>query len=67
MVKITINNKEYQAEEGCSILEVALHNGIEISHLCYHENLSVYGGCRLCLVEVTRNGKKKLTTSCTYP
>ena len=35
MVKITIDNKEYQAEEGCSILEVALHNGIEISHLCY--------------------------------
>lgn len=67
MVKITIDHKQYQAEEGRSILEIALSNGLEIPHLCYHENLSAHGGCRLCLVEVTRDGKTKLTTSCTYP
>ncbi|NMB35717.1 MAG: 2Fe-2S iron-sulfur cluster binding domain-containing protein [Firmicutes bacterium] len=67
MVNLTIDGKKYQAEEGQNVLEVALENGIEIPHLCYHENLSPYGGCRLCLVEVTRNGRAFLTTSCTYP
>ncbi len=66
MLSITIDNKQYQAEEGQSILEAALNNGIEIPHLCYHENLSAYGGCRLCLVEVNKDGKTKLTTACTY-
>lgn len=67
MVKIIIDNKEYRAEEGQSVLEIALNNGIEIPHLCYHESLTSHGGCRLCLVEVTKDGKTKLTTSCTYP
>ena len=29
-------------------------NGIDIPTLCYCENLSIYGGCRLCLVENER-------------
>ena len=62
-----IDGKNYQAEEGQNVLQVALENGVEIPHLCYHENLSPYGGCRLCLVEVTRNGRAFLTASCTYP
>lgn len=67
MARITIDGKEYQVEQGQSVLEAALENGIEIPHLCYHEALSPYGGCRLCLVEITRNGRTLMTTSCTYP
>ena len=67
MVNLTIDGKKYQAEEGQSVLQVALENGVEIPHLCYHENLSSHGGCRLCLVEVTRGGRILLTASCTYP
>ena len=33
-----------------NVLEVARNNGIDIPSLCYCENLSIYGGCRLCLV-----------------
>lgn len=33
-------------------MEAAHAHGIEIPHLCYHPELSVPGGCRLCLVEV---------------
>ena len=33
-------------------MEAARANGIDIPHLCYHPELSVSGGCRLCLVEV---------------
>lgn len=31
-----------------NVLEVARNNGIDIPSLCYCENLSIYGGCRLC-------------------
>ena len=34
-----------------NVLEVARNNGIDIPSLCYCENLSIYGGCRLCLVD----------------
>ena len=67
MVNLTIDGQQYQAAEGQNVLQVALENGIEIPHLCYHENLSSHGGCRLCLVEVTRGQRTLLTTSCTYP
>ncbi|MGI5823314.1 MAG: 2Fe-2S iron-sulfur cluster-binding protein [Dethiobacteria bacterium] len=67
MVNITIDGQQFQAVEGQNVLQVALDNGIEIPHLCYHENLSSYGGCRLCLVEVTKGQRTTLTTSCTYP
>lgn len=67
MITLTIDGKRYKAEEGRSVLQVALDAGIDIPHLCYHESLSAYGGCRLCLVEITRGKRTTLTTSCTYP
>ena len=67
MITLWINDKQYQAAEGQSVLQVALDNGIEIPHLCYHESLSSQGSCRLCLVEVTKGSKTIMTTSCTYP
>ena len=67
MITLTINGKQYTAEEGQNLLQAALDNGIEIPHLCYHEKLSPYGGCRLCLVEITKGKKTTMTTSCTYP
>ena len=39
-----------------SVLEVALKNHIDIPHLCYCEKLSVYGGCRICVVETDKGG-----------
>jgi len=48
-------------------LEVARENGIYIPALCYHEAVSSYGACRLCLVEITTTkGRKRLVTSCIY-
>jgi formate dehydrogenase alpha subunit len=52
MINLTIDGKEISASPGSTVLEVALENGIQIPHLCYHPELSVSGGCRLCLVEV---------------
>lgn len=64
MITIKIDNKEIKCEKDRFIIDVARENGIEISALCYDPNLSVFGGCRLCIVEVVQNGRKKIQTSC---
>ena len=51
-MKLTIDGVELSARSGCSVLDAALQNSIYIPHLCWHPELSPYGGCRLCLVEV---------------
>jgi len=61
LVVFTINGKEVKAEKDNTILEVAKKNNIKIPTLCYDENLSIFGGCRLCLVEL---GNGKLVTAC---
>lgn len=52
MKTIQIDGKKILAKPGSTVMEAALANGIEIPHLCYHPELSVSGGCRLCIVEV---------------
>jgi NADH dehydrogenase/NADH:ubiquinone oxidoreductase subunit G len=66
MVELTIDGQKVQAKEGTTILEVARENNIYIPTLCYHEEVTPYGACRLCLVEVTRNGRERLVASCLY-
>jgi iron-only hydrogenase group A len=60
-IKFKINDKEYLAKSGESILDVALREKIEIPHLCKHPDLCIKGNCRVCLVEVKGMG---LVTSC---
>lgn len=62
VVKFIINGKEIEAEEGTFILEAARNNGIEIPTLCYDKELTNFGGCRLCVVEI--EGAKNLIASC---
>ena len=67
MPKLTIDGISFDAPKGWTVLEVAGFLGIKIPTLCYHEGLSPWGGCRLCIVEIGRGDKTKLVTSCTYP
>ncbi|MEJ2657393.1 MAG: 2Fe-2S iron-sulfur cluster-binding protein [Desulfobacterales bacterium] len=64
MVQMTLNNKEIEAPEGLTILEVARKQGIDIPTLCYHEALGPYGVCRLCIVEVGGALRKGIRISC---
>jgi NADH dehydrogenase/NADH:ubiquinone oxidoreductase subunit G len=67
---VFIDNKQYAAKEGETILDVARRNGIEIPTLCHHEALEPVGACRLCMVEITHQdwkGWTGLVTSCLYP
>ena len=67
MIELRMNGVDVQAEEGWTLLETARFYGLQIPTLCYHEGLSAYGGCRLCLVEIGEWPKAKLVSSCTYP
>lgn len=62
MPKLTIDGQQIQARPGMTVLEAALANNIDIPHLCYHSELSVPGGCRLCQVEL--EGRPDTVTSC---
>lgn len=67
MPKITIDGINFDSPQGWTILEAAKFLGIDIPILCYHEGLSIWGGCRLCIVEIGGGKNTKLVTSCTYP
>ena len=66
-VKVIINGKECYAEKGEFLLDIAERNGIVIPHLCHHDSLRGLATCRLCITEVTENGRKKIVTSCIFP
>ncbi|MHC4508837.1 MAG: formate dehydrogenase subunit alpha, partial [Planctomycetota bacterium] len=61
-LKLTIDDRQITAQEGQTILQVALANGLEIPNLCYDPRLTPTGSCRLCLVEI--EGQRDLQPSC---
>lgn len=65
MVQITINGKQIEVPEGTTVLRAAEMAGIHIPTLCDHKELTPYGGCRLCIVEV--QGFRVPIASCTLP
>ena len=65
MIKLTIDGKAVEVENGKTVLEAALAAGLYIPNLCYHPDLRPVGACRLCIVEI--DGMRGLPTSCTTP
>jgi len=66
-VMLEIDGKRVVAEEGTTLLEAIRGAGIDIPTLCYSEQLSPAGTCRLCMVEINKGGRKRLVASCSYP
>ena len=64
-VKLKIDGIEATVAEGTMILQAAKDNGIIIPTLCNLDGLTPYGGCRLCLVEIS--GSPKLFPACITP
>jgi NADH dehydrogenase/NADH:ubiquinone oxidoreductase subunit G len=53
MVKLLVDNKEIQAEEGSVLLQVCLENEIYIPNLCFLAKMTHPPvACRMCLVEI---------------
>jgi predicted molibdopterin-dependent oxidoreductase YjgC len=64
-IKLLIDGREYEAEEGMTVLQVTMANGIPLPTLCYHKALKPIGACRLCAVEVVgRAGKPRILLAC---
>lgn len=56
MKTMFIDGIECEFDKARNVFEVAQQNHFDIPNLCYCENLSIYGGCRLCVVENERGG-----------
>lgn len=65
MVTVTIDGQSIEVPEGITILDAAEALGVDIPTLCYHEELTRHGGCRMCVVKV--EGMPTLQTACTFP
>ena len=62
-MKITIDNRLIETGKAVTILDAAMQNGIYIPSLCAHPELTPFGGCRLCIIEV--EGRRGYPTACT--
>lgn len=56
-MKKKVNNK-------ISLIAYLIANGISIPHYCYHNDLSIAGNCRVCLVEL-KNSMKPVVSCAT--
>ncbi|HHY46403.1 MAG TPA: 2Fe-2S iron-sulfur cluster binding domain-containing protein, partial [Firmicutes bacterium] len=52
MGMIIVDGQQVEIDGEKNLLEVIRKAGIDLPTFCYHSELSVYGACRMCLVEV---------------
>ena len=65
MIRIEVNGREVDAQDGEMLLPALRRAGIAIPTLCHYEGLPPSGACRMCVVEVP--GQRGLVPSCAYP
>ena len=53
---VTIDGRQVVIENEQNLLELIRKADIDLVTFCYHSELSVYGACRLCFVEVEGRG-----------
>ena len=61
---LTIDKKRVPIEDEPNLLALIRKAGIDLPTFCYHSELSVYGACRLCMVDVAGMG---LVPACSTP
>ncbi len=61
---MTIDGIPVEIDGEKNLLELIRKAGIKLPTFCYHTELSVYGGCRMCMVENERGG---LDAACSTP
>lgn len=59
-----INGKEVEFSSEDNLLEVIKKSGFNVPTLCYRPDLTKFGACRMCVVEVEGRG---IQSSCTMP
>ncbi len=61
---VTVDGIPVEINGEKNLLELIRKAGIQIPTFCYHSELSVYGACRMCMVENERGG---LEAACSTP
>lgn len=61
---VIINGRQVPIQGERNLLELIRTTGIELPTFCYHSDLSIYGACRLCLVEIEGRG---IVGACSTP
>lgn len=62
VVTLRIDGQDLSAREDETLIEVCRENMIPIPSLCYMDGLTIWGACRLCMVEVS--GQGRLVAAC---
>ena len=61
---MVIDGEQVEFDSEPNILAVVRKAGIELPTFCYYPELSIYGACRMCVVEDERGG---IIASCSTP
>ncbi|WP_160687936.1 [FeFe] hydrogenase, group A [Clostridium sp. C2-6-12] len=61
---MTIDNVPVEIRDEKNILELVRRAGIELPTFCFYSELSVYGACRMCMVETKRGD---MESACSTP
>ncbi len=61
---VSIDGRDIPVEGERNLLEVIRKANIDLPTFCYHSDLSIYGACRLCLVQVEGRG---IQPACSTP
>jgi NADP-reducing hydrogenase subunit HndD len=65
MIKVYVNDQEYEVDESISVLDVTRQAGIQLPTLCKVENRPPVAACRLCVVEI--EDARTLQAACATP
>jgi NADP-reducing hydrogenase subunit HndD len=65
VVKIEVNGRTVDAQDGEMLLAAVRRAGVALPTLCHYEGLPPSGACRMCVVEV--DGQRGLVPSCAVP
>ena len=58
-----VDNVRVEFDDEATIMDVCRKAGVEVPNFCFHSDLSVYGACRMCMVEDEATGK--IDAACT--
>ena len=62
MIKLTVNGRSVELNDGSTLLDAAGEAGVYIPTLCYYPRLPSHAVCRMCLVDV--NGESRPQPAC---
>jgi len=56
MPTLKINGRRITVDNDATILDAACAAGVEVPTLCHFDGLEPWGGCRLCVVDMSQAG-----------